>query len=494
MLEDLFNENKAQEAKYEKKLAKLEKEKWSLAQENEKLREEKQKALEEKYEAEVKLYEADDVIKKLLIEKNKDYTNSSNASSKEEAKPKIQNSREKTGKKPGGQKGHEGHRRKQFKPTEIISLPEPKEYAENDDYQKTGKIIKKQRVNIEILVTIIEYQAAEYRHKKTRQRVHAEFPHGLVNEVTYSEAIKAFAFLLNNQCNVSIDKTRELLSQLTDGELELSKGFINGLTKEFAKKSEKEQNEIIQNIMSAPVQHGDFTGSRINGKNKQVFVCSNELSTMYFPRDHKGHKGIAGSSVEHYLGVLIHDHDKTFYSYGLFHQECLAHILRYLIGSAENESHLTWNGKMHKLLLEMIHYRKYLTVDDPVDEEQVEQFVLRYDAILKKAEKEYKDDPPRPSYVDGRNLARRMKTYKDSHLLFLYDHQVPYTNNLCERDARKYKRKPKQVMAFLSDQSWGYFCRCLSVLTTLNHQTENIYHTVSGIFTRKIAKPQRKKV
>lgn len=51
----------------------------------------------------------------------------------------------------------------------------------------------------------------------------------------------------------------------------------------------------------------------------------------------KGHEGVKGTVAEDYQGILVHDHDITFYSYGTEHQECLAHVLRYLKDSMDNE-------------------------------------------------------------------------------------------------------------------------------------------------------------
>ena len=56
----------------------------------------------------------------------------------------------------------------------------------------------------------------------------------------------------------------------------------------------------------------------------------------------------------HVQGILVHDHDRTFYNYGTDHQECLAHVLRYLKGSMDNEPDRTWNKDMHSLVQEMV--------------------------------------------------------------------------------------------------------------------------------------------
>ena len=81
---------------------------------------------------------------------------------------------------------------------------------------------------------------------------------------------------------------------------------------------------------------------------------------MYFPRPQKGRKGVKGTVTEDYQGILVHDHESTFYKYGSDHQECLAHVLRYLKDSMENEPERAWNKGMYSLLREMIHYRNGL--------------------------------------------------------------------------------------------------------------------------------------
>ncbi len=48
-----------------------------------------------------------------------------------------------------------------------------------------------------------------------------------------------------------------------------------------------------------------------------------DAATMYFARESKGHAGIKGTPVEAFGGILIHDHEACFYSYGSDHQECI---------------------------------------------------------------------------------------------------------------------------------------------------------------------------
>lgn len=103
--------------------------------------------------------------------------------------------------------------------------------------------------------------------------------------------------------------------------------------------------EKIINIKQAVIVKMWISACFLPGKN----------AAMYFARESKGHEGVMGAPEESYGGILIHDHDKTYYSYGSDHQKCMVYILRYLKGSMENEPDSTWNREMQGLIQKMIH-------------------------------------------------------------------------------------------------------------------------------------------
>ena len=142
---------------------------------------------------------------------------------------------------------------------------------------------------------VTEYRAVEFYDKKKGRNVHSAFPVGVTDDVNYDESLKAVLFMLNSRCNVSLEKTAQFVSDITDGALSPCVGMISGL-------------------------------------------CRGQ-----------------GPPIETFGGILIHDHEACFYSYGSDHQECMVHIERYLRDSMENEKNLTWSGQMLELIQEMIH-------------------------------------------------------------------------------------------------------------------------------------------
>ena len=206
------------------------------------------------YETAVRLEEEQGKNLKLRAQINRDYENSSIPSSKTLRKKKITNSREKTGRKPGGQPGHKGHCRKKQEPTRpAILLPPPEIVLEDNSFKKTSKTIIKQRVGIRMLLDVTEYHADVYYSSQTGERVHAPFPAGVIDDVNYDGSIRAFLFLLNNDCCTSIDKSRQFLSGLTGGKLNISKGMVSRLSREFALKTEAERRAAYADMLLSPV-------------------------------------------------------------------------------------------------------------------------------------------------------------------------------------------------------------------------------------------------
>jgi hypothetical protein len=488
--EDLVKEHVKELSQKDRKIEELEKQLLNTQIALDAQKDKSRGLLKELYQIKTELEEEKGKNQKLIAQINRDYENSSIPSSQKPNHKKITNNREKTGKKPGGQPGHEGHARKKLTPTNRIEIPAPEKYALSPDFRPTGRVITKQVVNISVMAVVDEYFTPEFRNVRTGQRVHAEFPDGVVNDVNYGGSIKAFAYLLNNYCNVSVAKVSDLLSEITGGTLTVSTGMINGLSKEFSRKTEADQKKTFADMLLSPVMHLDFATVHVNGKKANVLVCATPDAVLYFAREHKGHKGVKGSLAENYQFIMIHDHDFTFYSYGSAHQECLEHVLRYLKDAMYNEPGRRWNILMRKLIQEMIHFRNSLAPDetrdpDEVDPKKVKGFEKKFDEILELAKEEYEYEPPSKYYIEGFNLFKKMSKYRDSHLLFLHDIRVPPTNNLSERLLRVLKRKDAQVMTFRSFKSLDFLCRSMGTVASLRQHDQNLFESITSIFDRQ---------
>lgn len=414
---------------------------------------------------------------KLRAQISRDYTSSSIPSSQSPNHKKISNSRRKTGRKPGAQPGHPHHPRKRMKPGKTVDLGLPEQVLNDPDKYVLEREIRKQLVDICVSVSCTEYVGYEYRQKGTNHLVRSDFPDGINDDVNYGGGIKALSCLLNNHCNVSIRKVQEVLKGLTEGKLSLSTGKINGLAKEFTANSEKDLEEIYSALLNAPYQHTDATYVRLNGKTWYVYVSADDKNVYYTLKEHKGKEGVTGTPVDGYQGTLIHDHDKILFQYGSAHQKCLAHELRYLQDSINNEPELQWAKTMKDFLQEVIHKSRE-------GEVSIDNVSKRYDEILNLAEAEYNEHPANKYYKDGYNTYRRLRDYKKEMLYFLDHPEIPPTNNRAEQVLRQIKRKAHQVGAFRSGRNTSYYCSLMSVVETSISKNESIYDTMVEHFKK----------
>ena len=287
------------------------------------------------------------MVAKLTAQVGRDFENSSVPSSKQVVRRKrVPNTREATGRRPGAQPGHPHHPRRRPAPTRVVSLPDPEGWDDDPDLYRTGEVVGKVVVSARVAVEATEYVANVWRSRSTGGRRHAPFPEGVSDEVTYDGSCKALAFLLNNECCASLPKTSAFLREASCGALGMSVGMVCGLAREFSEKPGPERRAALESLMSSPVMHADFTCANVGGNMAQVLILANGGATAMYARERKGHGGIEGTPLADYVGCVSHDHDRTFYSYGTSHQECLQHAIRYLVGSTQNEPHLTWNARM----------------------------------------------------------------------------------------------------------------------------------------------------
>lgn len=483
--DDLYQEKLDAEKAHKAEMARMQEKIWEAQRQRDAALDKAKERAKELYEVKVKLDEAEGKIQQLEARINKDYTNSSKPSSMSPNHPKIPNGRVKTGKKPGGQKGHDHHPRKPQKPTEKHFIPAPDQFRDSMRYKPTGKFEVRQVIGIKILAYVKEYSTPVFRDLATGKFVHAEFPAGVENDVNYDGSIKALAYLLNNDCNVSIGKTKDFIKNISEGKIDLSTGMICKLVKTFSEKTTDDRNDIFLSLLTEPVLHTDFTFHRVSGKQGAVIItASPNGKVMFQAREKKGDEGVKGSPIELYNGTVVCDHDSALIKRGSRHQECMSHVRRYAIGSTENEPKLEWNKRMKSWVSEAIHYWGTVNDGGKEDDSVVEKLLSDYDAIIAKGQEEYDFEPPTKYYVEGYNLFCRLRDQKDAHVLFLRDTSVPPTNNLVERYARVVKRKAHQVITRRSPDYAGYYCDALTVMYSLRNKDGNIFNQISDIFNR----------
>jgi transposase-like protein/regulator of replication initiation timing len=398
---------------------------------------------------------------------NKDSGNSSKPPSSDGFN-KIHNGRKSTGRKPGGQPGHKGYTPKLYEnPTRTIEI-KPEKCQCGGKIRYSGKYTAKQYIDVIISTDITEYREYDGVCECCRSKAENRAP---VNDViTYGKNLKSLSAMLTTQGCVSINRTQQMISELTGGVVELSEGTIVKWNKELAKHIEPAIESIKEKLFVSPVLHKDETGVRVNKTIHWLHVLGNKTHTLYHTDKKRGNDADKAMGIlPSYGGILVHDHLRGLYDFTCGHAECNAHILRYLKAAVENKKRV-WAEDMIKLLIE---------AKDGMDADRVS---LAYEAILKQGQREFLQDEAPDYNGDDMKLLRRMKKHKKEHLCFTTNKNVPFDNNQAERDLRMIKAKTKISGCFRGKDKGGVFAALISYTSTLRKNNRNIYDGILFAF------------
>ncbi len=297
--------------------------------------------------------------------------------------------------------------------------------------------------------------------------------------------------MLHSHGNMSYEKVQEVISELTDGKLNPSTGFLAGIEREFSDKTVIDRQHIWDRMLKYPYMHVDGTTVYVNGKKRTILVCTSLAGTLYFYSENKGHKAVQKSVLKDYEGTVISDGESTFFNYGKNHQGCLEHELRYLKGSMETETTLTWAGKMRDLLREAIHTANEAinAGKEKLDAEVINQIESQYDEYIRLGEEEYKEHHSHLKYYKkGYNTMKRLRDHMQFYLHFLHDLRIPATNSRAESKARPAKMHVKQCGGYRDDSGNAaqFYCDTLSLLSCTADRGGSRYRMIRSVFAREM--------
>lgn len=188
--------------------------------------------------------------------------------------------------------------------------------------------------------------------------------------------------------------------------------------------------------------------------------------------------------------VVVHDHNKVNYNkeYVFSNAECNRHLISDLKKVIDNLDH-AWAKKMIKLLTSMNKRRDWLIHKgkEKFEQEDLNKFEEKFEDIILEAHNENEKENPKRYYVDKeKTLLLRILDYKNEYLLWIYDFEVPFTNNLSERALRGAKSKMKSAGQFWNEDSASYYATVKTYIETCSRNGINIYNALLAL---SIGKP-----
>ena len=425
-----------------------------------------------------KLLEQDAQIRKLAARCATDSHNSSKPPSTDSYhKPAPKSSRKKTGRKPGGQKGHPGSTLALSEnPDRVISHPVTTCLHCGLDLSTSPAEVEGRQV-IDIPPLRLEVVEHQFESKTCPHCQAITTSYQDAREITapaqYGPGIKALAVYLKTYQLLPFKRSAELIRALFGGTL--CEGTLANMVREVGATLDSSLAAISDILTDAKVAHSDETGSSVQGKLHWFHVASTPKVTLYTMHQRRGAAAMEDMGIlPKFSGRAIHDHWKPYFHFdGCSHGLCNAHHLRELTFIHEVVGQ-EWAASMKDFLLKANALVDAAKADKRtrLEDKEVSRLVKRYNSIIKEA---LALNPP-PEPIPGKrgkpkdskagNLARRLKDHRREVLAFLYDFAVPFTNNLAERDIRMMKVQQKVSGTFRSQQGATNFCRIRSYLST----------------------------
>ena len=385
--------------------------------------------------------------------------------------PPRRSLRKRSGRKPGGQDGHEGSTLAQVARPDRELRHEPccgRCGAGLAGRPVTG-VERRQVFDLpEVTVTVTEHQLIE-RECGCGHRTKASAPQGAEAPVQYGARIAAIIVYLYIGQFLSKERTAQALAEMFG--IPLSSGTVAGITARAAGRLGGFLERVRDTIAAAEVAGFDETGFRVDGRLHWVHCARTGKYTLLMVHPKRGRQAMGEMGIlSSFAGVAVHDAWAPYDTYtGPEHQLCCAHALRELqaVTDAAPAGQWCWAAQaaealtaMQALVREAVSHGRD-AVDPAALAAQVRLFrsaalagasqtAARSGALMKK----------------HNALARRLRDRQDDYLRFTRDWRISPDNNGCERDIRMTKLKQKVSGCLRTLTGARQFCAIRSYLST----------------------------
>jgi len=407
---------------------------------------------------------------------------------------RTQSLREKSGKKPGGQKGHTGttlHQVSNPTFTKKIEPPNSCGYC-GDSLEKSPVLCTEKRQVFDI--PTVKFTVTEYRRDvklcSCGCENKGEYPTTVTSHVQYGPNIRSQILYFNTYHFIPVHRCSEICSDLYS--LSISPGTIVNIINEASDRLGVTISALRKKILSSPAVNFDESGFYVMGDRYWLHSASTATETLYISHTGRGYEAMdSGEILPFYKGTAVHDYWKSYYHYvDCTHSLCNVHHLREL-KFIQEQYQQKWAYELSSLLIRM---KK--SVEEALKKNKkelgnniLEKYRKEFDELIDKG---LDENPPAPKEKGKRgaqkqsvphNFLMRFKTRSDEVLRFLYDFTAPFSNNQAERDIRMIKLKQKISGCFRSVAGAEAYCRIRSFISSARKQGKGLLQTLALVFT-----------
>ena len=474
-----------------------------LQQEVERLRQENQILREQLAEALKKIEQLT-----ALLTQNSQNSNWSSSKTKITTKKKPSKNtsqREKSNRKAGGQKGHKGATLKFSNTPDEVITHRPSSCAKCNHI--FGEILEPSRINKRqvhdippIKIVVQEHQAETYCCPNCTHETSGIFPEHVSQPVQYGSRVKQLALYLRIEQFVPYKRSQQFFQDLFN--LSISTGSLQNFMRKGEANVKPAIEKIWEGITNSDVGHADETGFEVEKLRYWLHTLSTQNFTYYGVHKSRGYKAMVEIGLlPKFKGKLGHDYWQSYYKFeNVIHFLCNAHHLRDLQAVYEKDkARFKWARRMKRFLRHVWHKVKIAKEEgrDAFSPEELAKLITIYDGFVAEGLAMTPLPPPKKKGKRGRvakgkarNLVERFRDRKAEILLFIHDFNVPFDNNLAERDIRMMKVQQKISGCFRSKAGAEMFCNLRSYTSTLRKQGISIWDGIGSLFAGDLILPR----
>lgn len=399
----------------------------------------------------------------------------------------IPNSREKSSRNRGGQKGHRKHSFSSFQEKEIT---ENVIHTEEVCPECGGRLkeleedIKKDEADYEVRIIKRRHHFRVYQCRKCGKKIHAKIPKELKENNQYGPNVQALILALTDLGFVSVNRSKKMLEGMLGGEIAPSEGYVGKVRKKMSGRLREFRREVRIFCLKQRVLHWDDTVVFMNTKRACLRFYGNEKAALYYAHKAKDAKGIERDGILPNLTegtYLMHDHIKYNYRREFLFKniECAAHLQREL-QKVYNDSGHQWALEMKELIGSMIHKRKEYLLEgkEGFGEEETKEFETRLKYLEAEGKRRWKESEKRYFYAEEGNALKKIEEYRENYFAWVYDFTLPTTNNLAESGLRMTKSKMKISGQFGKEETAEEFALIRTYTETCKRNGINEYEAL----------------
>lgn len=431
------------------------------------LQEENQELKERIFKLEQVIGDLTDINKKLLEENQAlkerlglNSTNSSLPPSRDLYKEKKDN-RPSSPRSAGGQPGHQAHQYQLMEADQVINLT-PTKCKCGHEIRIDEHYTREQKIEIPpIRPYVKEYRRWHGRCSKCGRKAIAPLPEGVNKDILGPHA-KAIIGSLNGHFHNSRREVQEILEEIFH--LPISLGLVNNTARRVKEKLAKGYQEIEEKVKTSTYLHIDETGHRNKGKRGWAWMFTNQEASFVKLSASRG-KQVLVDSLGAYSGYVISD---RYGVYNHFEEEkrqiCWSHLLRDYERFAQSS-----NEKLSKQGRRLVTIGKEVfCLNKALNNKQIEleYFLRRIKKLKKEIRHIFKLIIKIRDIPQGHRVVKRMEKSFEMMWLFVKKQGIAMTNNLAERQIRKYVLYRKKLLFTWSDWGNQFVERMLSLYLT----------------------------